>query len=149
MTKPPSDPALFTFFNEIGIISQLSSNAFERVMPRGLTMSQFSVLNNLARLGDGKSPSHLATAFQVTRGAMTNTLSKLEASGFVDVRADESDGRGKQVFLTKAGAKARAAALGGLTPLLAELLEAVPEKDFAAAIPFLARIRAHLDAARD
>lgn len=149
MIKRPSDPAVFTFFNEIGILSQLSANAFERVMPHGLTVSQFSVLNNLARLGDGKSPSWLASAFQVTRGAMTNTLTKLEASGFVDVRADENDGRGKQVFLTKAGAKARTAALGALTPLLAELLEAFPEKEFAAALPFLARLRAHMDAARD
>lgn len=149
MTNPPSDPAPFTFFNEIGIISQLSANAFERVLPHGLTVSQFSVLNNLARLGDGKSPSWLANAFQVTRGAMTNTLTKLEASGFVDVRADEKDGRGKQVFLTKAGVKVRTEALGALSPLLAELLEAFPEKDFKAAIPFLARLRAHMDAARD
>lgn len=149
MTKAPSDPALFIFFNEIGILSQLSSNAFERVMPHGLTVSQFSVLNHLARLGDGKSPSHLATAFQVTRGAMTNTLAKLEAGGFVDVRPDESDGRGKQVFLMKTGAKARNEALGLLSPLLQDLLKAFPEKDFRAAIPFLAKLREHMDAARD
>ncbi len=149
MTKAPSDPALFTFFNEIGILSQLSSNAFERVMPHGLTVSQFSVLNHLARLGDGKSPSHLATAFQVTRGAMTNTLAKLEASGFVAVRPDESDGRGKQVFLMKTGAKARSEALEVLSPLLQDLLKAFPEKDFRAAIPFLAKLREHMDAARD
>lgn len=149
MTKPPSDPALFTFFNEIGIISQLSANAFERVLPHGLTVSQFSVLNNLARLGDGRSPSWLASAFQVTRGAMTNTLSKLEARGFVDIRADEQDGRGKNVFLTKAGAKARADGVESQTPLLAEILENFSEKEFAAAVPFLARLRTHLDAARD
>lgn len=153
MTKPPStlpsDPALFTFFNEIGIISQLSSNAFERVMPHGLTMSQFGVLNNLARLGDGKSPSHLASAFQVTRGAMTNTLSKLEARDFVDVRRDEADGRGKLVHLTKPGEKARAEALKHLTPLLTDLLGTFDADEFAAALPFLAKLRAYMDAARD
>ena len=149
MTKPPKDPTLFTFFNEVGIIAQLSSNAFERVMPHGLTVSQFSVLNNLARLGDDKSPSWLANAFQVTRGAMTNTLSKLEASGFVEVRRDEEDGRGKKVYLTKPGGKARAAALKAQAPLLAELMGGFSEKEFEAAIPFLARLRAHLDAARD
>lgn len=149
MTTPPKDPALFTFFNEVGIIAQLSSNAFERVMPHGLTMSQFSVLNNLARLGDGKSPSWLAKAFQVTRGAMTNTLSKLEASGFVEVRRDEADGRGKKVYLTRAGAKARIAALKAQAPLLKELMGDFSEAEFEAAIPFLARLRAHLDAARD
>lgn len=149
MTKPPSDPALFTFFNEVGIIAQLSSNAFERVMPHDLTVSQFSVLNNLARLGDGRSPSWLANAFQVTKGAMTNTLSKLEARGFVDVRADEEDGRGKKVFLTKAGAKARRDALKSQAPLLGTLMGSFSEKEFEAAIPFLAKLRAHLDAARD
>lgn len=149
MTKPSKDPALFTFFNEVGIIAQLSSNAFERVMLHGLTVSQFSVLNNLARLGDGKSPSWLANAFQVTRGAMTNTLSKLEASGFVEVRPDEADGRGKIIYLTKAGGKARAEALKAQAPLLAELMGDFSEKEFEAAIPFLARLRTHLDAARD
>lgn len=149
MTTPSKDPALFTFFNEVGIIAQLSSNAFERVMPHGLTMSQFSVLNNLARLGDGKSPSWLANAFQVTRGAMTNTLSKLEKSGFVDVRADETDGRAKKVYLTRAGGRARQAALKAQAPLLSELMGGFSEQEFEAAIPFLARLRAHLDAARD
>lgn len=149
MTNPPKDPALFTFFNEVGIISQLSSSAFERVLPHGLTLSQFSVLNNLARLGDGRSPSWLANAFQVTKGAMTNTLSKLEARGFVDVHADETDGRGKKVYLTKAGAKARGDALKSQGPLLAELMGSFSEAEFEDAIPFLARLRAHLDAARD
>lgn len=149
MTNPPSDPVLFTFFNEIGIISQLSANAFERVMPHDLTMSQFSVLNHLARLGDGKKPSYLASAFQVTRGAMTNTLTKLEANGFVDVRPDDNDGRSKVVFLTGSGARARTEALKALSPLLADLLKAVPEKDFRAAIPFLAKVREYMDAERD
>jgi DNA-binding MarR family transcriptional regulator len=149
MTNLQSDPTLFTFFNEIGIISQLSSNAFERVMPYGLTMSQFGVLNNLARLGDGKSPSHLASAFQVTRGAMTNTVSKLEASGFIDVRRDEADGRGKLVYLTKPGEKARREALKHVTPLLTELLEAFGGEEFTAALPFLAKLRSYMDAARD
>ena len=83
MTKHQEESVLSGFFTEIGIISQLSFKAFEQVLPRGLTVSQFSVLNNLSRLGDGKSPSVLANAFQVTKGAMTNTLAKLEAGGLV------------------------------------------------------------------
>ncbi len=149
MTKHQEEAVLSAFFTEIGIISQLSFKAFEQVLPHGLTVSQFSVLNNLSRLGDGKSPSVLANAFQVTKGAMTNTLAKLEASGLVEVRADETDRRGKQVFLTPAGIKARTVALKSRARLLEELLVPFTTTDFANATPFLANLRAHLDAARD
>ena len=40
-----NDDLVFTFFNEINIIAQLSSNAFDRALPIGLSQSQFSVLN--------------------------------------------------------------------------------------------------------
>lgn len=149
MTAPKDDPILSTFFTEIGIISQLSFKAFEQVMPYGLTISQFSVLNNLSRLGDGKSPSSLATAFQITKGAMTNTLTKLERAGFVKVTADENDRRAKKVFLTPAGIKARTQALQAQAPLMKDLMHNFSEQDFEQAMPFLARLRAHLDAARD
>ena len=149
MTKHQEESVLSVFFTEIAIISQLSFKAFEQVLPRGLTVSQFSVLNNLSRLGDGKSPSVLANAFQVTKGAMTNTLTKLESSGLVEVRADETDRRGKQVFLTPAGINARTLALKSQAHLLEELMGPLKSTDFAKATPFLAKLRAHLDAARD
>ena len=69
----PEPELLFTLFNEIGIGNQLSSTRFERALPKGLTTSQFSVLNNFVRLGGTRSPKQLANAFQVTKGAMTNT----------------------------------------------------------------------------
>lgn len=149
MTASQADPVLSTFFTEIGIISQLSYKAFEQVMPLGLTIPQFSVLNHLSRLGDGKSPSSMASAFQVTKGAMTNTLAKLERGGMIEVYSDENDRRAKKVFLTPAGEEARAQALRAQAPLLDNLLDAFSEEDFVQAIPFLAKLRAHLDAARD
>jgi len=149
MTAPQDDPVLSTFFTEIGIISQLSYKAFEEVMPLGLTVPQFSVLNNLSRLGDGKSPSSLASAFQVTKGAMTNTLARLENSGMIEVCADQNDRRAKKVFLTPIGAKARAQALRAQAPLLNDLMHGFSEEEFAQAIPFLAKLRVHLDQARD
>jgi len=69
--------SLFSFFNEIGIIAQLASNLFAQSLPGGLTQSQFSVLNWFARVDSEATPKRLATAFQVTPGAMTNTLKKL------------------------------------------------------------------------
>ncbi|HNK68572.1 MAG TPA: helix-turn-helix domain-containing protein, partial [Flavobacteriales bacterium] len=45
---------------------------------KGMELSHFSVLNHLARTGEERTPAQLARAFHVTRGAMTNTLTKLE-----------------------------------------------------------------------
>ena len=41
----------FKFFNEIGIIAQLSGNKLERVLPEGMSLAQFTVLNHFCRLG--------------------------------------------------------------------------------------------------
>ena len=76
--EPTKDPISFRFFTEIGIIEQLARNRLERGLPDGLKISQFSVLNHLVRLGGEWSPARLARAFQVTKGAMTNTLQRLE-----------------------------------------------------------------------
>jgi DNA-binding MarR family transcriptional regulator len=149
MTTPTQGPIAFRVFNEIGIIGQLSRTEFERVMPAGLKQSQFMVLNHLTRLGGEWNQSRLANAFQVTKGAMTNTIQRLESRGFINVAPDPTDGRGKLISITDAGRAARAECLEKLTPVLAELLATFPEDEFAAALPFLERLRIHLDAKRD
>ena len=68
---------VFQFFNEVGIIQQLSATLFNKRLPEGLHVSHFSVLNHMVRLGDGKTPLALANAFQVTKATMTHTLSTL------------------------------------------------------------------------
>ena len=42
-----ADDKLFQLFNEIGIIAQLSGTLFERVMPEGMTLAQFTVLTGI------------------------------------------------------------------------------------------------------
>lgn len=143
------DPPLFTLLNEIGIIEHLARNRMERVLPDGLRVSHFVVLNHLVRLGDGRSPARIARAVQVERPAMTNTIQKLEARGLVRVGPHPSDGRGKLVFLTEAGRAARAAAVSAATAAIAPLAEGLPDAEIAAALPLLRRLRAALDAARD
>ena len=49
-------------------------NRLTRVLPKGMEISHFSVLNNLAWHDGEKTPAQLAETFNVTRGAMTNTL---------------------------------------------------------------------------
>ena len=149
MSAKQDDTLIFSFFNEIGIIEQLSRNVFEQTLPDGLKVSHFSILNHLARLGDGKSPSSLANAFQVTKAAMTNTLSRLEARRLIKVKPDPDDARAKQVFLTQKGRTTRDKCLAALVPLLRELEGEFSKTTFKNALPFLQDIRAHLDAARD
>jgi DNA-binding MarR family transcriptional regulator len=140
---------LFGFFNEIGIISQLSGNAFEKAMPEGMTLAQFSVLNHLCRLGDGWTPHRIARAMQVTKGAMTGTLKHLEGKGLVVVSPDPSDGRAKRVTITDQGRTMRDACIGAIAPMMQEFLQKFALTDIAGAVPVLAAVRAWLDERRN
>jgi len=147
--NPASADALyFQLLNEIGIIAQLSASRFERVLPLGLTLAQFSLLNHCVRLGDGWTPARLAAAFQVTRGTMTNTLQKLESKRFIRVDPDPDDARSKRVFLTPAGKQAREASLEALAPELAQLPAGFPPTLAAEILPALERLRIWLDTHR-
>ena len=140
-----SQQALFTLLNEIGIINQLSSARLERLLPHGLTVAQFGLLNHLARLEGDWSPARLAAAFQVTKGTMTSTLQRLEAKGFISMRANPADGRAKIVTLTEAGRRAREAALAAAGPGLADLEAVLSSADVDALIPDLQKLRIWLD----
>ena len=139
------DPLAFRIFNEIGIISQLSAAIMTRVLPHGLSMAQFGVLNHFVRLGGERTPARLAEAFQVTRGAMTNTLTRLEAQGFVSLRADPDDGRGKIVQITEAGRQAREDALAVLMHEVTKLEGKVNWAEMEEVLPKLEALRKILD----
>jgi len=145
---PTDDTSIFRLFTEIGIIEQLASIQLERSLPDGLKISQFSVLNHLVRLGDEWSPARLARAFQVTKGAMTNTVQRLEKRGLVIVTADPEDGRGKLVSITEAGHDMRLRCVESIGPLLADLLTEVSDEDISAALPVLEKVRKYLDSHR-
>lgn len=139
----------FQTMSEIAIIGQLADNALRQTLPEALSIASFGVLNHFARLGvEGESPSKLARAFQVTKGAMTYTLQQLEALGYVTIEDDASDARAKVVRVTKAGARAREAAIARVNPGMSRMLQFIPAEEFAAALPFLQRLREVMDAGR-
>jgi len=138
----------FRMFNEIGIISQLSSNRLERVLPPGMSIAQFSLLNHLVRLGGAWAPSRLARAFQVTKGAMTNTLQRLEAQGLIRVTADPDDARGKLVEITEAGRRMREKCIRATGTAMGDIVKLVPTDDVGAVLPFLEHLRKTLDESR-
>ena len=144
-----ADAIEFAVLNEIGIIAQLSAAAFEARLPEGMRLAHFRVLNHFVRLGGERSMVRLAAAFQVTKGAMTNTVGRLLERGYVTVRPDPGDARAKLVSITPEGEAARDAALAAMGAELARLRTAFAPEDWGAALPFLRELRGWLDRDRD
>lgn len=139
----------FRLFNEIGIIEQLSRTMFEARLPPGFVLAQFSVLNHLVRVGDGRTPLAIARAFQVPKTSMTHSLSVLERQGLISIRKNPKDGRSKLVHITDAGRKFRQDAIDSLAPDLKRIAAAVPPDIVARLLPDLEVLRKFLDTDRD
>lgn len=140
------DPITFTVLTEVRAIEQLIEQRLRRALPGGLELSHFAVLNHFSHLGGEKSPAQLARAFQLTKGAMTNTIQRLVAAGHVRVRADEKDKRRKLVSLTEKGMETRNRAIGALAPIFAEITEGVGAEKLRGALPALRDLRLFLSA---
>ncbi len=145
MDDPPTNALAVALFSEILTNDQLIRNQLTRVLPKGMEVSHFSVLNHLARAAGERSPGELAKSFHVTRGAMTNTLSKLEWAGYVHIRPDWDDARRKRVSISPAGRAAREAAISSITPLISEVVSELGEDKVRAALPVLRSLRARLE----
>ncbi|MGO4914571.1 MarR family winged helix-turn-helix transcriptional regulator [Pseudogemmobacter sp. W21_MBD1_M6] len=139
-----ADPLAAALFSELFSADQLARTRLTKVLPKGMELSHFSVLNHLAHLKDERTPAQLAKSFNVTRGAMTNTLNKLEWAGYIHIRPDWEDARSKQVAISPAGQRARDAALHAITPIIVEVVNAVGAEKVRAAIPVLRELRARL-----
>lgn len=140
----------FQALSEIAIIGHLADTALAQTLPKELSVAGFGVLNHFARLSvAGESPTKLARAFQVTKGAMTYTLQQLEELKYVTIESDPKDARGKIVRLTKAGARAREKAIARVEPGMRAMVAEIGAEEFSRALPFLIRVRQVLDAARD
>ena len=144
MTDNSGNPLAVTLFSEILTNEQLIRNKLSRVLPKGMEISHFSVLNHLARVGAERSPAQLAKSFHVTRGAMTNTLGKLEWAGYIHVSPDWDDARRKLVAISPAGTRARDQALGDVTPLIRQVVESLGKDQVRGALPILRELRQQL-----
>ncbi|MSP43319.1 MAG: MarR family transcriptional regulator [Alphaproteobacteria bacterium] len=136
---------LFQLLNEIGIIHQLASTAFDRLLPYDLTGAQFTVLNHCVRMGDNKTPAQLAAILQVTRGTMTSTLARLEKKNFIRLEPDPEDGRSKRVFLTNEGRMAREASVEAALPVLSKASRDVPADTVVGLLPEIRKLRSWFD----
>jgi DNA-binding MarR family transcriptional regulator len=96
--------------------------------PQGITRSQWWVLAFLSRR-DGMKQTALADDLDLTRVAIGGLLDRMEAGGFVERRADASDGRARRVFLTRAGAKLVSAIRKSVEKVELEILAKISEED--------------------
>jgi DNA-binding MarR family transcriptional regulator len=142
--RPLDNPIAFTVLNEVRSIEQLAQLRLGRVLPKGLTTSQFAVLNHFSRLGGEKSPAQLARVFQVTKAAMTNTLSRLETQGLVRIRPDKHDGRKKLVSLTHKGHEIRVRAADAAAPVMNQVTQDFGQDRLRQMLPLLRDLRIFL-----
>ena len=131
-------------FSEIFTADQLARNRLSRALPKGMELSHFSVLNHLARTNDERSPAQLAQTFHLTRGAMTNTLTKLEWAGHIHVRPDWDDARKKLVSISPAGRRAVDSAIAALSPIITDVVEEIGADRVRQALPVLRELREKL-----
>jgi len=144
MTERVEDLAV-SLFGELLTADQLARNRISKALPKGMELSHFSVLNHLAGVQDERTPAQLAKAFHVTRGAMTNTLSKLEWAGHIHIRPDWDDARRKFVAISPAGRAARDAAVQAVVPVIGDLVKALGADRVRAVLPVLRELRTRLE----
>ena len=111
-----------TLLSEIGAVEQIARSKLDSALPGNLNVSNFALLNHFSRGKDEKTPLQLAKAFNVTKGAMTNTLNKLEKLGYIHIRPDWEDARKKLVSISQSGVDARDNAMQKIKPLLNKII---------------------------
>ncbi|NNF24245.1 MAG: MarR family transcriptional regulator [Rhodobacteraceae bacterium] len=132
-------------FSELLMTEQLVRNQLTKALPKGMEISHFSVLNHMARTKTDKTPAELARVFHVTRGAMTNTLGKLERAGHIHVRPDWEDARRKIVSLSPAGVAARDEAIVTIAPIISDVVGDIGADRVRATLPVLRELRSSFE----
>ncbi len=135
-----ASPNTIAVFSEIIAIDQRFRLELAKVLPKGMELSHFSALNHLATVNAERTPAQLSKALNVSRGAMTNTLSKLEARGYVHIRPDWEDARSKFVSISDAGRMQRDMALSASAPLFEDLKD-FSEEDLRRLVGMLRQLR--------
>jgi cytochrome b561 len=97
--------SMAVFGRMLRIMKQLGKARASALAPFGFREGEFDVLATLRRAGEPfrLTPTQLFTSLLVTSGAMTNRLSRLEASGLIARIPDPADKRSMMVGLTPKG----------------------------------------------
>ena len=141
MKTDPYNFASLILFSEISTVDQLIRAQISKSLPDGMAISHLSVLNHLSSMKNERTPMQLAKSFHVTKGAMTNTLSKLETSGYIHIRPDWDDARRKQVTISKSGIEAQRGAINSITPVLTKVINRLGQTKADSVLPIIRELR--------
>jgi DNA-binding MarR family transcriptional regulator len=103
---PMLDPEVEGLVDRIGGLSRRFHRALDETLAEfGLDYAEYKLLGLLTREGEvyRSSPGKLARVMELSSGAMTNRLDRLEEAGLVRRLPDPNDRRGIQVELTDEG----------------------------------------------
>ena len=131
-------------FSEFLTIDNLIKSGISQTLPDEMELSHFMVLNYFFHLKGEKTPAQLAKTFRVTKGAITNTINKLEQKGYIHSRPDWADGRKKLISLSSTGNSVRQDAIKKMNPLFRDLIKKLGDNKLRSLIPLLREIRLHL-----
>lgn len=139
MTKDLNTGLRFGFL--IHDVSRLRRVVVDRALkPLGITRSQWWVLAFLSRR-DGMTQTALAGDLDLTKVAVGGLLDRMENAGFVERRADASDGRARRVYLTRAGGKMITTIRENVEQIELQILEKVSEESLNHAAAALVTIK--------
>ncbi|MEM7240699.1 MAG: MarR family transcriptional regulator [Pseudomonadota bacterium] len=145
MSDPNEDPIVIALFSELFATEQKVRQQLSRALPYNMELSHFMVLNYLSNTMKERSPVQLARTFNLTKGAMTNTLSKLETAGYIHIRPDWDDARKKMVSISDAGERARDEAILSIMPIFDDVMAEMETDDFKDGLRFMRRLRLALN----
>lgn len=142
--EAPNTDLAIALLSELLATGQLARGALTKALPKGMELSHFSVLNHLAHASRPRSPAQLAQTFHVTRGAMSNTLARLEWAGYIHVHPDWEDARRKSVTISPAGRQALESALVAIMPLVSDAVGEIEPEHLRIALRVLRALRQRL-----
>jgi DNA-binding MarR family transcriptional regulator len=112
---PMLDPEVEGLVDRIQGLNRRFHRALDETLAEfGLDYAEWKLLGLLSRVGDAyrSSPGNLAKLMDLSSGAMTNRLDRLETAGLLRRLPDPNDRRGIQVELTPEGKQLYEDAIG-------------------------------------
>jgi len=134
----------------LGIVSQLYTTRMNTLLRQyGFTLSQFALLNHLARNPKNEhSISELTDAMEINQPGVTKLVKKLSEEGFVAVASDREDSRKKLVSITPVGREKILAVSLELAPDVTNWFAAWDTEDLSGFTQHLAKLAEWLDTNR-
>jgi DNA-binding MarR family transcriptional regulator len=114
-----------------------------RLLTHGFYAGQDQIMVSLDA-EDGQTPGQLAMRIGVRPPTITKTINRLQAQGFLEKKASETDARQAHVFLTEAGREAIRAIQKSLRKTEKQALKGLDKKEQKTLAKLLSRVEANL-----